>query len=90
MARDCGFSRGRCASRAVGMPPSNWNCTWFGPDHYGEERPALKRGLSGCPGQQLAIVRYGPDHDPSNEWVYNSPDIDDSKVVWAREMDPAG
>ena len=38
------------------------------------------------PGGQLAIVRYGPAHEGLNEWVYNEPDIDASKVIWARGM----
>jgi hypothetical protein len=40
-------------------------------------------------GRHLIIVRYGPEHDPYQEWVYNEADIDSSKVVWAREMNPA-
>ena len=34
------------------------------------------------------IVHYSSKHSPDQEWVYNGADIDDSKVVWAREMDP--
>jgi hypothetical protein len=40
-------------------------------------------------GQQLVVVRYSALHNPLDEWVYNAPDIDNSKVVWAREMDAA-
>ena len=40
------------------------------------------------PGPQLAIVAYAPHH-MLNDWVYNAADIDKSKVIWARQMDPA-
>ncbi len=70
------------------LPVNNWNCTWFGPEHYGVERAQIESELEKMPGQQLAIVRYGKGHNTLNEWVYNQPDIDGSKVVWAREMDP--
>ena len=37
----------------------------------------------------MAIVRYSPQHNVFDEWVYNSADLDNSKVIWAREMDVA-
>jgi hypothetical protein len=68
------------------LPVNNWNCTWFGPGIYGQERANFKSRLEDMPGGQLVIVRYGAKHNTLNEWVYNAPDIDNAKVVWAREM----
>jgi hypothetical protein len=42
--------------------------------------------MENLPGKQLAIVRYAPGHDVYEEWVYNAASIDNSKVVWARDM----
>ncbi len=70
-------------------PASNWSVVWYGPDHYGVERAKLLERLEHTSGKQLAIVRYTSDHNPLDEWVYNSADIDSSKVIWAREMDTA-
>ena len=64
--------------------PANWN--WNG-DMGMHDRASVLKKLQSLPGKQLAIVRYGPDHDIHQEWVYNAADIDDSKVVWAREVD---
>lgn len=69
--------------------PGNWNLVWYGPQHFGTERAQIEEQLKQLPGGQLAIVRYGSDHNPYYEWVYNGADIDGSKVVWAREMDAA-
>jgi hypothetical protein len=53
-----------------------------------DSRAYIAAWLANRPGKQLVVVRYSPFHHPNQEWVYNSADIDGSKVVWAREVDP--
>ncbi len=61
---------------------------WYGTQPLGLPRARVLAELESYPGPQLAIVRYAPDHAPFDDWVYNAADIDKSKVVWAREMEP--
>lgn len=59
---------------------------WYGPPTNGAPRAGVLAKLESYPGPQLAIVKYTPAHDFIDDWVYNAPDIDKAKVVWARDM----
>lgn len=58
------------------------------PSHlvWGLDRDRLERNLIQQGGKHLVMVRYGPEHSPQREWVYNRSSIDDAPVVWAKEL----
>lgn len=60
--------------------------TWYSQVTVNTHRARIIAQLSAQAGLHLVIVRYSPDHVPVNEWVFNGADIDQSKVVWARDM----
>ena len=71
-------------------PASEWSDEWYGPAaQFGTARANVETRLGQLHEKELVIVRYTPDHNPIDEWVYNAADIDHSKVIWAREMDAA-
>jgi hypothetical protein len=62
--------------------PLWWTCTGD------PSRVAVIKQLMDTPGKHLIAVRYSDDHNIHDEWVYNGADIDGSKIIWARELDP--
>jgi hypothetical protein len=60
--------------------------TWYSMDFHNLDRAQILKELQNEPGKHLVFVRYRPDHEVLEEWVYNGADIDGSKVVWARDM----
>jgi len=75
--------------RLAYWPSGAWTSLWSGPGQAGLPRALIQQQLEQMHGKQLVIVRYPAGHNTINDWVYNDPDIDNSKVIWAREMDAA-
>jgi hypothetical protein len=53
---------------------------------WSSRRASIQAGLEQDNERSLVIVRYGPEHSPQDEWVFNDADLDNSQVVWARDM----
>lgn len=43
------------------------------------------RKLNAVQGADLVLVRYGPEHDPLEEWVYNAAEPEKAEIIWARD-----
>jgi hypothetical protein len=78
LAFEVGFS----AQRHI-CDPLEWTCKGD------PSRADIGKMLSNTPGKHLIMVRYDEDHNLHDEWVYNGAEIDNAKVLWARELDPA-
>lgn len=57
-------------------------------EEFAARRSQVRQVLLEKPGSDLVFVRYGPGHDFHNEWVYNSANIEDAPIIWARHMEP--
>jgi hypothetical protein len=63
--------------------------TWDSINHENPQRRIeVKRRLAAIDGRLLVFVRYSPHHIYQDEWVWNSADIDGSRVVYARDLGP--
>ncbi len=56
------------------------------PPTWSEKREAIIADLHKQPGKHLVIVHYSPDHNNTEEWVYNAANIDQSPIVFARSL----
>ncbi|HEV8725031.1 MAG TPA: hypothetical protein VGW77_30825 [Candidatus Binatia bacterium] len=55
---------------------------------WSARRAQVLRLLTADGEKHLVVMRYGPQHSPLYEWVYNGADIDGAAVVWAHELEP--
>lgn len=76
----------RVAAGPLGIAIGEWPLTWYANAPGNVVRAEMIRGLEHLGGKHLVVVKYGPSHDPGQEWVYNEADIDGASVVWARAM----
>ncbi len=56
--------------------------------HVRAKQASAQQRLEQVSGDHLVLVRYGPHHEPYEEFVYNRADIDGSRVIWARSLSP--
>lgn len=74
-----------CRAAEVQISPFwPWN-SWCDAPKNGRLRAAVQQQIEQHPGGHVAIVKYNRSVlGPS--WVFNSPDIDSQRVIWAQDM----
>ena len=86
----CVMLAARAATMSPRTPPGptpnflSWCCT----EVRMKDREPLVRRLQAIPGNHLVIVTYDLKSYDTFEWVYNEPDIDHARIVFARDMGP--
>ena len=68
--------------------PSAAGSRWAAWGQSAGPRAVIRERLIASGEKHLVMVRYTPQHDATDEWVYNGADIDGSQVIWSREMGP--
>lgn len=71
------------------LPGVMFALPWYNTPAGNQDRAAVQARLEHAPGRHLVLVRYEPLHLSSAEWVYNEARIDEAKVIWAHDLDPA-
>ena len=69
--------------------PFAFNTDFVGPDDTIPRQiqgATLRSRINQLPGQHLVLVHYRTHDVDDQDWIYNRADIDDSKLVWARDM----
>jgi hypothetical protein len=56
------------------------------PPNSMDRRPSVSARIAAEPGRHVAVVHYDRFHPLGQEWVYNEPDIDHARVIWARDL----
>jgi hypothetical protein len=67
------------------LTPS-WPPLWYNSVPAQTGRARILAQLRGYPGEHLVIVHYRSPSKLKYDWVYNEADIDNARVVWARDM----
>src|SRR3569833_1896927 len=72
-----------------GPPPKSPNfISWCCTEVRSKDREPVAQKLEAIPGEHLVFVSFNLKNYDTFEWVYNEPDIDRGRIVWARDMGP--
>jgi len=80
----------RAGAGLLHLPISpNWPPTWYNVEEVQTGRARMLNQLQRLSGKHLVLVRFAPRSKSLYDWVFNSADIDRSRVVWATDMGPS-